>query len=407
MVPAAWHNRRRLGTRQKGVGLLIAAFVIGVALRILLLVTTIGTTDSMHVAMWAFTVAKHGPAASYQLSPLINHPPLSLSIMAASWDLAEAMSLQAFQTFRGFQVAADICTALLLLLLGRRMAQGRTLTMLFLLTPAVIFISGFHCNSDPTMIALLVAAVLCMVSGLPAWSGVFLALSVNIKIVPLLLVPLFAMGAGPSLLRFGLAFGGVLAAGILPSLVVAGPVMLRNIFLYAGYPGEWGIPAALLLTARTFPEAARSIIPVAKFYSDHGKWFAAAAIVGACLAAWWPARSITRQQLASGVPLLLMMLLFLAPGFGLQYLLWPLPLLPLLVSRRAYLVVAGVVSAYLFYSYTVWSGGFPWWFSDARQHFPGTRTYIVFGLITWLSLGVTAAVALPRFIRDDVARHLD
>ena len=390
-------------TGQKATVLLIAGFVIGFGIRILLLVTTVGTTDSMHVAMWAFTVAKHGPAASYQLSPLINHPPLSLSIMAASWNLAEAMSLQAFQTFRAFQVVADAVTAILLLLLGRRMARGRTLTFLFLLTPAVIFISGFHCNSDPTMVALLVAAVLCMVSGAPAWSGVFLALSVNIKIVPILLVPLFGMAAGASVLRFALAFGGVLAAGLLPSLVVAGPVMLRNIFLYAGYPGEWGLPALLVMIARSFPETARSIVPIAKFYSDHGKWFAAAAIVATCLAAWWPTRSITREQLAAGVPLLLMMLLFLAPGFGLQYLLWPLPLLPLLVSRRTYLIVAGLVSAYLFYAYTVWSGGFPWWFSDARQHFPGTRTYMIFGLVTWLSLGVTAAFALPRFIRGGAA----
>ena len=97
---------------------------------------------------------------------------------------------------------------------------------------------------------------------------------------------------------------------------------------------------------------------------------------------------------------MLLILLFLTAGFGVQYLLWPLPLLPLLISRRAYIAVAGIVSAWLFYTYTIWSDGFPWWFADARTHFPGSREYIIFGLVTWLTLGITAAVALPRFLRE-------
>ena len=388
------------GSNRRESLVLLAAFVAGMALRLALLFTTVGSTDSMHVTMWGATVAKHGVAASYQLSSLINHPPASLAALAAAWRLGEALSVQTYQVVRAAQILADIITALLLVLLGRRFGRGSELAVLFLLTPAVMFISAFHCNTDPTMMMFIVAAVVAMAHERPAWSGALLAAAVNVKIVPLLLVPLFVTAAWPRLTRFVAAFAAVVAIGFVPALVQAGPIMIRNVFFYPGYAGEWGIPALLLEIARTFRQLGPTIVPAAKFYAfSAGKLVAVASIAITSLVLWWRSRPISAMQLGAGVSLMLLLLLFFTAGFGVQYLLWPLPLLPLLISRRAYIIVAGVVSAWLFYTYTIWSDGFPWWFADARTHFPGTRAYIVFGLVTWLTLGVTAAVALPRFLR--------
>ena len=370
------------------------------ALRLVLLLTTVGTTDSMHKTMWGTTVTKHGVAASYKLSNLINHPPLAMAFFGASWRVGEALSVEAYQVVRAVQIVADVISAFLLLLLGRRFGRGAELAILFLLTPAVFFISAFHCNTDSTMVMCIVAAVVAMAYGRPGWSGALLAAAVNVKIVPLILLPLFITAVWPRLTRFVAAFLAVFVIGFVPTMIQAGPVMIRNVFLYPGYAGEWGIPALLLEIARTFRNLGPAIVPVARFYAfSAGKWVAVGAIAITCLVLWWRSRPISAQKLGAGIPLVLLILLFLTAGFGVQYLLWPLPLLPLLISRRAYIAVAGIVSAWLFYTYTVWSDGFPWWFADARSHFPGTREYIVFGLVTWLTLGITAAVALPRFLR--------
>ena len=381
--------------------LLLAAFAAGMALRLALLLTTVGTTDSMHKTMWGATVTKHGVADSYQLSNLINHPPAALAFFGAAWRLANTLSVEAHQIVRAVQIVADIITAFLLLLLGRRFGRGAELAILFLLTPAVMFISAFHCNTDSTMVMFIVAAVVAMAQGRPGWSGALLAAAVNVKIVPLLLLPLFVTAAWSRLGRFVAAFVAVFAIGFVPAFLGAGPVMIKNVFFYPGYAGEWGIPALLLEIARTFRQHAPSIVPVARFYAfSAGKLVAVGAIAVTCLAVWWCSRPIPARQLAAGVPLVLLLLLFLTAGFGVQYLLWPLPLLPLLISRKAYFVVAGIVSAWLFYTYTIWSDGFPWWFADARTHFPGTRAYIVSGLVTWLTLGITAVAVLPRFLRS-------
>jgi hypothetical protein len=374
-----------------------AALIAGFALRVLLLVSSVGTNDAEYVTRWGYAAAKNGIAASYRLSPLINHPPLSLTLMAAASKLADATKLQTYQTFRAFQVLADAVTATMLFLLGRRLQRGAELAVLFLLTPAVMFISAFHCNSDATMVAFLVAAVYFMATDRPMWSGAFLAASINIKIVPLLLVPMFIVAAGRRRAQFLAALAAILAAGFVPAVVSGGPVVLTNIFLYAGFQsGEWGVPAVLRLAGATLPPLAPFASAVIPSYMQYGQWIAALAVFAVAAFKW--RRGMRPEELGGAVSLCLMILLVLTPGFGVQYLLWPLPMLPLLIRRRWYIVVAGVVSAFLFYTYTVWSGGLPWWYAESRNHYPGTVEYVLFGIVVWIALTAAAAYGLRRFL---------
>lgn len=382
--------------RRSALALLIGVFAVGIALRVLLLLTSVGTNDAEYVTRWGYAVTRHGVAGSYKLSPLINHPPLGLAIMgAASW-AAGKFALPTHVTFRAVQIAADVFTALLLLLLGRSLARGAELAVLFLLTPAVIFVSGFHCNSDPTMVALLVAAVAMMVWKKPGWAGGLLALSVSIKIVPLLVVPLFVVAARGRFPRFAAAFSATFAVAFVPTWVVAGDAMFRNVFMYSGFPGEWGVLSILGVLAKTVPATADSALALAKLHVAYGPYVVLA--VAALLAAAWWRRGAATRELGAAVSLLLVLMLIVAPGFGVQYLLWPLALLPLLVTRRLYLAVAGVTSAFLFYTYTIWAEGFPWWYAESRNHFPGSRESVWFGLATWAALVVVAVVALPKFV---------
>ena len=52
-------------------------------------------------------------------------------------------------------------------------------------------VSGFHGNTDPVMVMFLVLAAHMCLKERPILAGLFLALSCQIKIVPLLFVPIF------------------------------------------------------------------------------------------------------------------------------------------------------------------------------------------------------------------------
>ena len=62
---------------------------------------------------------------------------------------------------------------------------------LFAVSPVSLMVSGFHGNTDPVMVMFLVLAAYMCLRNKPVLSGLFLALSCQIKIVPLLLVPVF------------------------------------------------------------------------------------------------------------------------------------------------------------------------------------------------------------------------
>ena len=82
---------------------------------------------------------------------------------------------------RLLQILADCLSAWILFKIS---GGNREITAFFFASPAAIFLSGFHCNADPTMIALLLAAIY-------ARSGALLAASAGIKIAPIPLLPFF------------------------------------------------------------------------------------------------------------------------------------------------------------------------------------------------------------------------
>jgi hypothetical protein len=375
-----------------------AAFAIGLLLRVMLLATSVGSSDVAFKTLWAETTLEHGIAKTYTLNKLANHPPFSFLILRECGRLARDFGIPVGDSFRAVQVLADMITALLLLWIGKRTGRGAELAVAFLLVPAAIFISAFHCNSDPTMVMFLTAAVALFLAGRTAASGAMTAVAAGIKIVPLLLLPLFAAAARRRVVTFSAAWAVAMAVLFVPTFLSAGTVLIRNIFGYAGFPGEWGVVALMRILAVNVSE---SLIPLARWYVAHGKWVALAVMLGLVAARWAPRRALDVNDLLRGVPLLLLVLLVLAPGFGVQYLVWPLPLLPLLLGRRGYLAVAGAISVFLFYTYTLWSDGFPWWFANADNHYPSSLQYLLAGLVLWLVLAAATVAGARRFLRAE------
>jgi hypothetical protein len=97
---------------------------------------------------------------------------------------------------------------------------------------------------------------------------------------------------------------------------------------------------------------------------------------------------------------------FLAPGFGLQYLVWPLAFLPFAVPRKlAYAVNAGL-SIFMFVAYTVWAGEFPWWYADASKGGPHGAVIAYLALPLWLLYGAAIVAALRNRARQFGAQQL-
>src|SRR6185312_13199470 len=90
-------------------------------------------------------------------------------------------------------ILADF-VVLLVLLCVRNKYPGSIPTwalLFFALSPVSLMVSGFHGNTDPVMVMFLVLAAISVLRVQPVFAGILLALSCQIKIIPLLLFPIF------------------------------------------------------------------------------------------------------------------------------------------------------------------------------------------------------------------------
>jgi hypothetical protein len=378
--------------------LLMAA---GVAVRIILIATTLGSNDAVFMMLFANLAERFGVAHAYVREHGLNHPPLSLLMMQWLARASRMMSVEFTDVLRVVQSAADALTAAALIGIGRiANVPPRRLALVFFLCPAAIFISAFHCNTDATMVALITCAVLVALRGRAAGAGLLLGLACGIKIVPLFVVPFFFLFLQRRF-RFVAAFGVTLAAIFIPSVVIAGPTVLRNIFGYDTWSGKWGL-TALLLTLRQHAggSTAERLFRSALWYANFGKFVLLAILVALFFAYVHRALKLDETErprlLLTAVPITYLVVLFFAPGFGIQYLDWTLPLLALALPRRWAYTALAVISAYVFATYTIWSGGFPWWYADSIAPSPLKPWVTLLGIPVWLFIGVVLAVATRR-----------
>lgn len=375
---------------------------VAIVARVALTLTSIGTNDAMFWTTWLGLVKRTGIAASYGATAMMNHPPPALALMLLIDDAARLLQLPFIVMFRLVQIAFDGLSAFALYRIGRdeSSARGRTLALFVLLSPAAAFVSAFHCNSDPAMTALMMLAAAFLISQprRPLIAGALLAAAGGIKIIPLLLLPLFVAYADKEeRKRFLAGFSVVAAISFLPAILLGGPTVIRNIFGYAGgLPYEWGISGVAYAIGANVPSLRDGGRAVMTAY-EHGGRYAVYAAIAAVLLLGVRRRDVGRDALPHIMAIMLLAVLALAPGFGVQYVCWLVPLLPFALAWRGVLAMNGVLSLFLFITYTVWSGGWPWWFGDIQR--PGPYRYLpaLAGYATWALVCVCAIVAIQRF----------
>lgn len=374
-------------TPPDGAARLLLLALLGLAARFVVAGCSWGTTDTITFLRFAFRIDQNGILATYRGDPEFNHPPIPAYWAWLSLVLAGRSAFLAAFIFRVPIILADFASAWLLWRLWRRRAgpgprgarDAAGVVALYAWCPAALLVSGYHGNTDP------VYAFLCLLSvylihdrGRPFWGGVALAAAVNVKLIPLLLIPPLALslrGRG-DFLRFtaGVSLG---ALPFLPLFVLVGPSMRENVLGYKSQIDMWGVNFFLLMTDPPTPGPKPTFPPSALFYREYGRF-----LLLALVAAWAVAgrRRWPRWDLYDVATVTLAVFLIFAPGFGVQY---TVVLVPLLFAARVGVAVlyGALAGLFLLASYYMfWDGGFP--ISSLFHQAFGTPLGIL-GLMAW------------------------
>lgn len=393
------------------VVVLVYAISAATALKLAIAYTTYGSTDVVYWDMFLEGYRRFGGLALYRrellfpgrFNEVFNHPPFMIFVLRVIGE-AQAITRLPFPfLLRVPPIVADVgSVALVAGILAR--VRGTTsvppVLVAMALAPASLFISGFHGNTDAVMIFFVVLAVYLLTPENGAtpvhryWLGAAaFGMSLNIKVVPLLLVPVFFfyLESNSRRLRFFAVAGAVFLVGSLP-YVVQDPVALATRILgYGGQYGHWGISRLLGRLPETWG-------PLAVLYARWGKYLVLATIG---LVSWALNRRPERPALFLQCGAIMYLFLFLTPGFGVQYLAWLVPWVAGLNLGLALLYYA-TSGLFLFLVYNYWSGELPWYFADSwigiwrgSGRVAEVACWIVIGL-TVVAYGFELAPALGR-----------
>ena len=348
-------------------------WIVGFALmalmvKLVIAFNTFGTNDVVSFYLFGKALSENGLEWTYRHSIYFNHPPLTAYYLRAIYQLA----YQPFFRDNGLTfpfllrlpgIIADLITVVALFWMTGQDRQFRIPTWalaLFALSPVSIMVTGFHGNTDPVMVMFLVLASLFCLRGKSVWCGLFLALSCQIKIIPLLLLPIFFFFwlSRRHAVSFSLPF-------VLVSLVLWAEPLLkfpmlfaRNVFLYGGYWGIWGITYWLRVTNLAMFRIEKvfdDISPMEIFVVSVLKLI----IVAVVLVIAWRRRNLGERALFDSVAYAWIVFFIFAPGICAQYMVWLAPF-ALVLSPAFYGWLAASSSLFLFFFYNVNAGEFPW-----------------------------------------------
>lgn len=346
---------------------------VALAVRVALAATTIGSNDIVFWRRFGDLVSTHGVLQAYALDSWFNHPPLMGLLAAALFRLAVRTGWSFELLFKLPSIVASVAAVALV---HRCARPGVGVLALFALNPTDVLVTGYHGNTDGLCAFLCALAVRCADRQRPVACGLALAAALNVKLIPVvLIVPLASLFKGRDLARYGAA----LLLGILPflpPLLWARDAFLKNAILYRSFLANWGIGLFVIQSAAHFPHRAAALWAIVLAVGKP--------LVLASSVAWGllqaRRRTFSPWELAG---LVLATFLVAAPGFGVQYLIYPTAAL-VIADRGFGLRYAYGAGVFLFLVYvTYWTGTFP-----PYSYFAGRFDMFasLFGFLVWLML---------------------
>lgn len=371
-------------------GIVVVALIAGL-IKTGIALMTLGTNDSIAFYQFAKALETHGLAWTYEHSALFNHPPLvGYFLQGLAWLDHQPFFQENGLTFpfllRFPGIIADFLVVLLVLFVVHEYPQLRSprwALLLFAASPVSIMVTGFHGNTDPILVLFLLLASMMAVRGRPLLCGLFLALSCQVKIIPLLLLPIFFF-FWMERRRWHLFTTSFVVSSLLfcaEPLLRAPSAFLKNVLSYGSFWGIWGVTYCLRMTG--LPEFSKVNFFNLSATQNAIMMLLKVIVILSILVLAWRRRKLPAPALFASVACAWMIFFVLSPGVAAQYLVWLGPFI-LLFSPTFYgLVVAGS-SIFLFALYTITSGGFPWYFAHASNKLNAICAH--WALLPWLIL---------------------
>jgi len=363
--------------------------LLGLVLRLTLSGVSHGSNDIETWARFADYVVRYGLLRLYVIDPKFNHPPLMglYGVLADHW--TEIFQVRFAVAFRVLPIVASVATIYLVHRIGRLKLIW---LLLFAINPADVLISAYHGNTDSLCAALSLTSALFADLEMPWLSGFSLGAAMNVKLIPVvLIVPLFLSLKPRQMWKFALA----LALCVVPFVpIFLGPwaAFKRNAIDYNSSIARWGIG---LLISTLDGHLAAWQMPAHELSVKLGKPL----ILGSGLVLGVIQRRFRAFSCVELSAILMACFLAFAPGFGVQYLVYPTA--PLVASRArgafAYVYLAGLC-AFLIYFGFLTSYTLPL-VSHFKRAFDERSTLV--GFLAWLWLVryiVREARSIPRRI---------
>lgn len=367
------------------------------ALKVLWAMNSIGTCDVMLFIVFSKAMQKQGMAALYRGSPYFNHTPLTGWLVHVFYMAAHQDPLHFAAILRLACILADLL--LVLGLLHVRKLTGKPpwwAISLFAVSPVSIMVSGFHGNVDPIMVMFLFFAAVAVLKDRPVWCGVMYAVACNIKIVPILVAPVFifywfARGRRAAVSFMGPS-GALMLAGAAWGLINCPAAFLRNVFGYGSYWGSWGVTYWLMQT--NLNDFKLMDFEGLSGPQNHVIMALKVVMMTGLLALAWRRRKLAGLDFFTTLGAAFTWIFVCMPGAGAQYMVWYAPFL-LLLSPGWWTALMTGSAIYMarFYSSTSQSP-FPWVLAlpkgpEAHYWAPWTNlvwgTFLVLLICRWRS----------------------
>lgn len=306
----------------------------GLAARLALSAVSIGTNDAVNWNTSAHIVLSRGLSEAYGIDRFMTNPPLISLGIACIAALSSFLQFSFFFLLRLPGIAAEIGSAALVFLIWRRRDPARAplATALFAWGLCSIVVTGFRGNTDGicAFFAFL-AAYLHVERDEPFWSGASLGAAINVKLIPVLLIPAFLLHAYRSgrMWPFVAALA-ITSVPILSAVFLIGDPFTEKVLGYRSILDYWGVQTLFLLAAGTFSSMQDVFMKVSSYYHQIGPVLILAVIsLHACICR-------ARLNLYESCVAAFVLFSILASGFGLSYFAVFLPFLFAVSPRWAF-----------------------------------------------------------------------
>ena len=357
-----------------------------------------GTNDITYWIYFSKIIQEFGTSKIYSLVKIYNHPPLVSWILKLVRFIEIKSQLSFPFLFRLMPILADYMSIFVIweLLRKYKIKNKILICLICIINPINFLVSGFHGNIDPIFIFLTLLTIYFIENNNIILSGLIYGLSMCVKIVPIILVPVFIfyLKERKDKIIFVLSSSILPVVVFLPYLIIDFHFIIRNIFLYSSLKGIWGlghILSSIFMNESININIRNFSFLIFKLHIAFGLtiFFILSLILSKFL--------IENQKLnlTEGAFLTFSLFLVITPGFGVQYLSW-LSLYSVIVFPILGMIYVLLGGVFLYRVYIYWGGGLPPYYANSDV----VGQWIGFEKILDIVLWLLIIIILIKFVLD-------